>query len=248
MCVHTAVSPGCERPMCLGVSDLMTPLTALIHTQVLVHIWKKTTCEEILPTEYRLCLSDCVCVCGGGGTFRLRVWPPLMLPLGQNRICLSFYLTDIIWHVFTSVTWKVTPFKNRVFFNLALLLSYLWSKLRPKMVNARKGVVWPESHKREGVLRGIGGWGETKTGQGRATHIFPLLCFYSSSLRLTGNALHCFHENVFSSMVNVEQNRNRTEYAVRRWLRMLPPVTFTRLFPLFIEKWKNMLILSHLHF
>lgn len=94
---------------------------------------------------------------GAGVTFRLRVWPPLMLPLGQNRICLSFYLADIIWRVFTSVTWKVTPFKNRVFFNSALLLSYLWSKLGPKMVNARKGVVWPESHKWEGALRGLEG-------------------------------------------------------------------------------------------
>lgn len=28
---------------------------------------------------------------------------------------------------------------------------------------------------------GVGGWGESKTGQGRATHIFPLLCFYLSS-------------------------------------------------------------------
>lgn len=61
-----------------------------------------------------------------------------------------------------------------------------------------------------GSITGVGGWGETKTGQGRATHIFPLLCFYSSSLRLTGNALHCFHENVFSSMVNVEQTINKT--------------------------------------
>lgn len=59
MCAHA----GRERPVCLGVGDLMTPLTALIHTQVLVHIWgggeKKnhTTSEGILPTESRLCQS-----------------------------------------------------------------------------------------------------------------------------------------------------------------------------------------------
>lgn len=40
-CVRTPVGLQSERPMCLGVSDLMTPLTALIHTQVLVHILKK---------------------------------------------------------------------------------------------------------------------------------------------------------------------------------------------------------------
>lgn len=59
MCAHAAVSPGRERPVCLGVADLMTPLTALIHTQVLVHIWERkknhATSEGIEPTENRLC-------------------------------------------------------------------------------------------------------------------------------------------------------------------------------------------------
>lgn len=32
------------------------------------------------------------------------------------EFCLFFYPTAIIWHVFTSATWKVTPFKNWKFF------------------------------------------------------------------------------------------------------------------------------------
>lgn len=60
--MYTPVGLQSERPMCLRVSDLMTPLTALIHTQVLVHIFEKITRTEILQTENHLCQSDRRCL------------------------------------------------------------------------------------------------------------------------------------------------------------------------------------------
>lgn len=65
------------------------------------------------------------------------------------EFCLSFYPRDIIWHVFTVVTCKVTLFKNSSFQLNFQLLSYFWSKLGPKMVTVKKGVFWLESHKGE---------------------------------------------------------------------------------------------------
>lgn len=56
MCVHTPVSPRCERPVCPGPGDLMTPLTGLIHTQVLVHILKKNNLQGN-PTNRELVVS-----------------------------------------------------------------------------------------------------------------------------------------------------------------------------------------------
>lgn len=41
-------------------------------------------------------------------------------------------------------------------------------------------------------------------------HTFPLPCFYVSMLCLTGNVLHCFHENLSSSMVNIKRTINKT--------------------------------------
>lgn len=59
-CVHTPVSPQCERFMCLEGSDLITPLTGLIHTQALVHIKKKGRKKSIKrgnPTNRELVVS-----------------------------------------------------------------------------------------------------------------------------------------------------------------------------------------------
>lgn len=65
MCALAAASPGRERPVCLGAADLMTPLTALIHTQVLVHIWEreKNTQHQRGSNQQRI---GCVSWVGGG--------------------------------------------------------------------------------------------------------------------------------------------------------------------------------------
>lgn len=133
-------------------------------------------------------------------TFRFRVWPSLMLPRGQNRPLFIFCPTYIIWLVFTSATWKVIHFKTGIFLNPTLFLSYLRRELRPKMVNVRKGVAWSESHKRERERERAtrGSQGGERLKQDRAEpHTSFHSCFYLSSLRLTGNALHSFHENFF---------------------------------------------------
>lgn len=172
--------------MCLGVSDLMTPLTGLIHTQVLVHIWKKTTCEEIFPTENRLCQWD------WRNTFRVRVWPPLILPLGQSRIAYLFILSSDRHHLACFRIGNLKSDPNIFQPNFALELLMEWIRAKHGKCKERSGLA-RESQMRESD----GGGGGGRTEQGRATHIFPLLCFYLSSLRLTGNALHCFHENFF---------------------------------------------------
>lgn len=56
---------------------------------------------------------------------------------------------------------------------------------------------------------GGGGLKGTKTGQGRAAHIFPPVRFYARLSRLTGNALHSFHENVFSFTGNVLKKKKK---------------------------------------
>lgn len=70
------------------------------------------------------------------------------------------------------------------------------------------------------------GWKGTKTGQGRAAHIFPLLCFYS--LRLTGNALRCFRERFLlqeklSRLIIKPENREVVGHDRVRFLLMFLP-------------------------
>lgn len=116
--------------------------------------------------------------------------------------------------------WHVT--RNRAYFSTSLCSRAASEvKLRPKMVNVRKGVAGGR-----GVAAVGRGWKGTKTGQGRAAHIFPLLCFYSSPLRLTGNALRCFRERFLlqeklSRLIIKPENRRVVGHDRARFFLML---------------------------
>lgn len=151
-----------------------------------------------------------------------------------------FYLTDIVWRVSMSVAWKVTPFKHRASFNPALLAGRLRSQLGPKMVNVRKGVVLPESHKWEGATQGSesgggGGVGYYRTGQSHTHLSTPVFLFKLIASdrkcppRFPWKRLFLVGEKASGLLIKQE---DRTEYAVMRWLRKLPPVASSSPFPL----------------
>lgn len=101
----------------------------------------------------------------------------------------------------------MTPHKKQDIFRLGLCSQAAPEVTSgPKMVNVRKGVARQRERKR--------GWEWTKTGQGRAAHVFPLLRFYARPSRLTGNALHSFHENAFSFTGNVIKKKKDESRAV----------------------------------
>lgn len=112
--------------------------------------------------------------------------------------------------------------KQGIFSNPTLLLSCVWSEIRTK-----NGKCKERSGQRGGVAVVVGrGWKGTKTGQGRAAHIFPLLCFYS--LRLTGNALRCFRESFLlqeklSRLIIKPENRRVVGHDRARFLLMFLP-------------------------
>lgn len=140
-CVHTSASPLCERPMCLAVADLMTPLTGLIHTQVLVHIWKNNTHGN--PTNRESVVSVRLEL----DTFRVGVLPALIVTQGQNRILCVLLSERHNLACFHIRNLECDTFQKQDILNPTQFLSYSWGELGPKMVNARKGVVWPENHR-----------------------------------------------------------------------------------------------------
>lgn len=113
--------------------------------------------------------------------FLVHVWRPLILLRGQNGIIFIMSTFSLQFAVFAHLQVGKRNSRNTKCFSTQMSTSYLWSPQMPEMVNGRKGVV---ESRRERVRRGREGGDkggrdlkETKTAEGRATHICPL-CFY----------------------------------------------------------------------
>lgn len=134
-----------KGPMCLGVTDLMTLLTDLIHTQVLVLVWKNNMRGKWKSCQQRI---SCVSLSGGrctlGSVFEL-LWS---IHGVQNRIQLILLSYQHHSACFHSRSLKSYIFQKLYYFSTQVSLQATYKeRLGPKKLNVWKGVVWRENRR-----------------------------------------------------------------------------------------------------
>jgi len=139
---------------------------------------------------------------------KVHVWPPLILPLGQNRNIfrlLTYRHHLACFHICHS---KGETFQKRTFFNPNRLLSYLWTELQPEMVHVRKGVVWPENIWGEGGISGHEGGERLKQERAELCTSFHSCVFIWACCVSQETSPTVSMKTFSSSMVNMKRTIN----------------------------------------